>query len=142
MSDSAPEPYSKAASAGLDKALKQLQALRLASGRRRGAAVRLLSAASRPPAAPSAHEPVIREIVRIAEQEVQTARKALAEAEEAAGSERRLQVEVREGREELRALAQLALHHLGDKCPVCGQEYDETAARHRLSEYLLWSLQE
>jgi exonuclease SbcC len=43
----------------------------------------------------------------------------------------------REAREELRTLAQIALRHLGEKCPVCTQEYNHavtTAHLRRLAE--------
>ena len=45
-----------------------------------------------------------------------------------------VKVQLRETQAELRALAELALRHLGDTCPVCGQSYDEAHTRHRLEE--------
>lgn len=48
--------------------------------------------------------------------------------------QRRQQAELKEKSEQLRALAGLALKHLGDHCPVCAQEYDYEATRRRLEE--------
>jgi hypothetical protein len=46
--------------------------------------------------------------------------------------QRRQQAELKEKDEQLRALAALALKHLGDHCPVCTQTYDRDATRKRL----------
>jgi hypothetical protein len=43
-----------------------------------------------------------------------------------------MQVELREQHESFRAFAQLALRHLGERCPVCEQTYDIDATRNRL----------
>ena len=53
-------------------------------------------------------------------------------AQESAAAELRRQSELRDQAESLRALAQLALRHLGEHCPVCDQTYDEAATRARL----------
>jgi len=57
-------------------------------------------------------------------------------AQEAIAGERRRQAELRDQAESLRAFAQLALRHLGDHCPVCGQTYDEGATRARLLQLI------
>jgi DNA repair exonuclease SbcCD ATPase subunit len=55
-------------------------------------------------------------------------------AQEFVAGERRRQAELRDTVESLRTLAQLALRHLGDRCPVCDQNYDVAATRLRLEE--------
>lgn len=56
-------------------------------------------------------------------------------AEQARISEvRRLQADLAEKSEQLRALASLALKHLGDTCPVCDQDYDHAQTKRRLDE--------
>jgi exonuclease SbcC len=57
-------------------------------------------------------------------------------AEEAAAGERRRQAELRDRAASVRTLAQLALQHLGERCPVCNQSYDQQATRTRLVELL------
>ena len=47
---------------------------------------------------------------------------------------RRLQTELKQKSEQLKALATLALKHLEDRCPVCAQVYDREAARKRLEK--------
>ena len=44
---------------------------------------------------------------------------------------------VESGREEFAALAQLALRHLSDSCPTCGQDVDPDALRRRLESLLV-----
>lgn len=61
------------------------------------------------------------------------ARQSLALAEAAAAEERRRLAELRDTQAELQTLAQLALRHLGERCPVCEQEYDHEATRQRLA---------
>lgn len=53
-------------------------------------------------------------------------------AEREAAEARRLQVEASEERSSLAALAQLALRHLGEHCPVCTQDYDLDSTREHL----------
>jgi DNA repair exonuclease SbcCD ATPase subunit len=67
-----------------------------------------------------------------AKRTVEEAQVALASVEAAAAEARRRQVELHEARAELQALAQLALRHLGEHCPVCDQTYDSVATRARL----------
>lgn len=52
--------------------------------------------------------------------------------QESVAAELRRQAELRDEAESLRVLAQLALRHLGDRCPVCDQSYDIEATRLRL----------
>ena len=60
------------------------------------------------------------------------AKKALSDAQSKAAALRQKQIESKELGEQNRALAQLALKLLNDKCPVCEQEYDVESTRFRL----------
>lgn len=63
-------------------------------------------------------------------------RAALEVAEQEAAAERRRLTELRLEGEELAALAQLALRHLAERCPVCNQRYDRAQAEKRLKGQL------
>ena len=76
----------------------------------------------------------LQETAATAETQLSAAREALEEAQVRAAEQRRLQVELRETRAELRALAELSLRHLDGPCPVCGQEHDQADTRRRLEE--------
>ena len=56
----------------------------------------------------------------------------LKEAEEAVSAARRRQVAQSEASRSLASMAQLALRHLGEHCPVCNQQYDVQATERRL----------
>lgn len=53
-----------------------------------------------------------------------------------AAAERRQLVEIQEEKEELGSLAQLALRHLDQKCPVCMQDIDEEKTRAHLQDLI------
>jgi DNA repair exonuclease SbcCD ATPase subunit len=82
--------------------------------------VRLVS--NRPAAADDL--PEARRAVGVAAERATALRAELARAESAAAETRRRQVAAAEERSSLAAMAQLALRHLADACPVCQQEYD------------------
>lgn len=63
-------------------------------------------------------------------------RKQLAEAQRRSSEERKRLTQLREAQEELKALASLAVRHLGDHCPVCAQEYNRKATEARLKQLL------
>lgn len=127
-----PEPDSRDAATALDAAVKQLQALELSTDRRHEAAVQALSELDGLPPEPSEDLAGIRVALETAQQSVEQARASLAAAQHQAAEVRRQQVEIREAREQLRVFAELALRHLGERCPVCQQTYDEPATRSRL----------
>ncbi|MGV3520301.1 AAA family ATPase [Luteitalea sp.] len=65
----------------------------------------------------------------------------LVEGEQARLAEiHRLQAELKEKSEQLSALASLALKHLEERCPVCGQTYDRDSTHARLSDMARTSL--
>jgi DNA repair exonuclease SbcCD ATPase subunit len=118
----------------LDLALKQIEAARRAIERRQSAVVALLSDLTTHPPLPLSDRTPLSQALENTETQLRLAREALTEAQTRAAQERRLQVERRELTEELRSLATLALRHLGDRCPVCAQTYDQPATRHRLEQ--------
>lgn len=127
-----PAAGSVEAPAALDAAVKELGVLRRQNERRRDLAAELIAEIESRAAFTIPDDASLRKALEVAEHDVRTAREALAEAESRAAEERRHQVELREAREELRVLAQLALRHLGPECPVCAQRYDKVATRKRL----------
>src|SRR5206468_4312714 len=74
----------------------------------------------------------LREALAAAQRDVELTRQALRDAEDRAARNRRVKVDLREARDQLRALAELALRHLGDRCPVCDQLYDRATVQRRL----------
>ena len=119
----------------LDGALKELQALQLQTERRLGSVTQLVEhfRAGAPQSVPI--DP-LRAAVAEAEKSATEAREKVRVAEEEAAAQRRRQTEARSRAEELKTLAQLALRHLDENCPVCAQEYDVAATRERLEELL------
>ena len=116
----------------IDVAMAELRARRL-SLERRGDRLRDLALALQdlPPIAVDLE--ALREETEEASQTLEAARQTLAEAEEEAAEARRRQLEARSKQEDLRILAEIALRHLGQECPVCQQTYDINSTRERLS---------
>ncbi len=112
----------------LDRALSALEVRQLREERRAAGLERLIDHLRQPVAVPPDPAP-IEETERAAEAALQTVAEDLAAAQEQAAQHRREQIEQAEERESMRTLAELALHHLGETCPVCGQTYDEDATR-------------
>ena len=127
-----PRVNSSDAPRAIDVAMAELRALRRSLERRED---RLRHSAlvlqDLPPAADNL-DALLRETEE-ASQALEDARKTLAEAEEEAAEARRQQIEVRSDQEELRVLAEVALRHLGQQCPVCQQTFDIDSTRERLS---------
>lgn len=65
-------------------------------------------------------------------EDLKKAQDTLESARKAAAEDRKEKVIEQESANELAALAQLALRHLGSRCPVCDQSYDPAATRARL----------
>ncbi len=121
--------------AGLDRALSTLQAREQAEARR-GAALRRLVTHLEAPPPPAPDAAQLQAAVTVADGARAEASQRLALAQEQAAAARRRQVELSERTESLRALAQLALQHLDDVCPVCAQTYDQDTTRERLQSLL------
>lgn len=122
------------AASSLDGAVRELAAYRRQNERRRDFVAELLrdirDHASNRPSAEAVSQADMDEAQRL----VNEASAALADAEERAARGREALTRQREATEELRALAQLALRHLAERCPVCSQTYDEPATRRRLKD--------
>lgn len=129
-------PSSPQAPQKLDAAIRQLTAIRrdrdrhLAEARQLDAELR----EAEQEALPDLES--LSEILATATKAVEDARAELTLAEAAAAEERRVQVSLREARAELQSLAELALRHLDERCPVCDQHYDQAATRERLERLL------
>jgi len=115
----------------LERLLAELNAAEQTHSRKLAAYVRLADhLRSERPAAPDST--ALELAISTAELQQTALSDALAEAEQRAADRRRMQVEENEHDESLRALAQLALQNLGDRCPVCEQTYDQATTRIRL----------
>ncbi len=77
---------------------------------------------------PSAARAAVEELERMVAQ----AAGELKDAEEAASATRRRQLAEAEESRSLASMAQLALRHLGELCPVCNQQHDSKATERRL----------
>lgn len=125
---------SREAAGAIDAAINQLDAWRRAAERRRPLLDTLIQELSsiatkvRPDLAP------LRDKVALGERHIQEMRAKIIAEQARVAEVRRLQTELMEKSEQLQALAVLALKHLGDKCPVCDQEYDVDATRRRLEQ--------
>jgi DNA repair exonuclease SbcCD ATPase subunit len=65
---------------------------------------------------------------------VESALSALRVAEELASREHQRALALARAQDDLQALAEIALRHLGDHCPVCGQDIDESHVARRLRD--------
>ena len=128
---SEPPKFGSADSAlALDRAIKDLQALRRTCERRRDVMSGLIAEGAKQHAGSSLEE--ARQSFRAAEQQLKAARDLLTRAQAEAAQERESQIRQRETAEEMRTLAQLAFRHLADRCPVCDQTYDHQHTQQRL----------
>ena len=127
-----PNVEAPVAAGRLDTGIRELQAIQLAAERRRDLAEGLRSELEALPPPPSHNLDALRLAQQNANLQLTNAKETLAAAEEHSALLRRKQVELNEQREELRALAELALRHLGERCPVCDQDYGRAATKRRL----------
>ena len=121
----------KRTSEGVDRIISVLEALQRQDERRASTLGQLVSHLGTPRPEVIDDAPLQAQ-VHVTETLVAEASNQLRQAQEDVAVERRRQAELRDTAESLRALAQLALRHLGDRCPVCDQEYDVDATRQRL----------
>ena len=128
----APTPTSADAASSLDKALRDLRAMRDAGHRRRSLIESAIQIASQEPPKPESSIDQLQGEAADTTRKATEARAALKAAQERAAAIRKHQVESQEAREQQRALAQLAIKLLDEICPVCQQSYDVEATRLRL----------
>lgn len=131
-----PTPTSADAASSLDKVLRDIRAMRDSVRRRRSLIDSTIHIVFQPPPKP---EPSIDKLEGEAAEATRKAVEAkgtLKSAQERAAAIRKQQVELREAREQQRALAQLAIKLLDDTCPVCQQSCDVEATRSRLQDII------
>jgi exonuclease SbcC len=117
----------------LDAALKELEAVQLQEGRRLATLGQILGHLAAPARQVQEMEPLQKALATAAETAA-ASRARMQAAQGQAASDRSRLVALRERTEELRALAQLALRHLDERCPVCDQNYDIEETRNRLEQ--------
>jgi DNA repair exonuclease SbcCD ATPase subunit len=123
---------SREAAETIDAVIKELEVTRRTNERRQ----QLLGAVARDLAAIKTKKKPdlesLRGSVAIAEAEVREIRDKVAGEQSRLAEVRRLQAELKDKSEQIRALADLALKCLSERCPVCDQEYDIAGTRRRL----------
>jgi len=123
---------SREAAGAIDTVIKQLDAARRAAERRRLLLDSLtqdlsgIATKSKPDLAP------LQSKLASVKQHLQETQTKISVEQTRVADVRRLQSELKEKSEQLQALAMLALKHLGEKCPVCDQEYNVDETRRRL----------
>lgn len=119
----------------IDRYLRELSADEQRTTRAMAATQRLLDHLTRPPAEPADMAPLNAALAEAGRRRG-AASESLEAAQRLAAESRRRQVELEERTASLRALAQLALQHLDEHCPVCDQTYDREATHARLEALL------
>lgn len=136
-SDPIPELGSAASDAALDRAVRSLESARLDALRRRDSlaeAIELLNTILT--GRPRGDLEGLRTALADAERAETQAREALQTAEAANSVIEQDLLNAKSTERELRTLAELALRHLSQKCPVCAQDFDRDATVDRLQTFL------
>jgi len=131
-----PSPVSTEAGSLLDRTIRELQALRDQNKRRHTFAEQTKDLVNTPPAKPRNSIQELKKQLDTAIKASAQAKLSLKAAQEKAAEIRKSQIAAKEETEQKRALAQLALQLLDDKCPVCRQDYDSEKTRERLQGIL------
>ena len=130
-----PRMDSSDAHSAIDVAMGELRAIGL-SRERRGDRLRELAIALQRLPTTASDLSVLHRVAEEKALALANAHERLAEAEERAAAMRRDQLEASSRQEEMRVLAEVALRHLGEHCPVCMQSYDREATLERLDSML------
>jgi DNA repair exonuclease SbcCD ATPase subunit len=136
-SDPTPELGSAASDPALDRAVRSLESARLDALRRHDSlaeAIELLNTILT--GRPRGDLEGLRAALADAERAEAQAREALQAAEAANLVIEQDLLNAKSAERELRALAELALRHLGQKCPVCAQDFDRDSTINRLQAFL------
>jgi DNA repair exonuclease SbcCD ATPase subunit len=120
------------APAAIDAAIKQLDGQRRVAERRQQQIESLIHDLTGVAASPKPDPAPLRSRVALVKQQVESARAKVSAEQTRVAEMRRLQADLQERSDQLRALAALALKNLGNKCPVCDQGYDMDGTRRRL----------
>jgi DNA repair exonuclease SbcCD ATPase subunit len=126
------EATSREASGAIDSAIKQLEALRRSTDRRRQAFSAAQSEIAGLVTRPIPEVPPLRDKATALRKNAEDQKRVVSEEQARLVELRREQAALKEKGEQVRALAALALKLLEDRCPVCGQTYDKDATRIRL----------
>ena len=127
------EPASREAPVAIDGAIKQLEALRRSTERRLQTLYAIQTEVADPPVRPRPEIPQLRDRVTTLKKELGDLRQVVTKEQARLAELRRQQAALEEKNEQLKALANLALKLLDDRCPVCGQTFDTTATQLRLT---------
>ena len=124
-------PDSPESQGAVDTAMAELRTIRLSYERRRENLLDLETAVLALPSVDLDPNELELTATRL-EQTLAAARESLAEAETTTSNFLRVQTESRSEHQERVLLADLALRHLEEQCPVCLQSYDKNSTRERL----------
>jgi len=127
-----PTPTSADAGTRLDRSIRNLRAMRDQSRRKQSAAEQLNELLKNEPPKPAESVDDLNKQLTAASKAAENARNELKDAQEKAAEARQKQVAAKDVFEQRRALAQLALKLLEERCPVCDQDYDVEETRERL----------
>ena len=130
-----PSIHSSDAHSAIDIAVGELRAIESSHERRQDQLRTLATQARELPPKEFDLDALRREAEELS-QALHIARANLAEAESRVAIVRRRQLEARLEQQDLRVLAEVALRHLGEHCPVCKQTYDINSTRERLESIL------
>ena len=119
----------------IDTAMAELRAIRL-SRERRGDRLREMATVMRQLPSTEFDLDALHQAAEEAAVDLANVRNELAEAENRAAETRRSQIAARSEQQELSVLAEVALRHLGERCPVCQQTYDREVTREQLNSLL------
>ena len=132
--DATPEVSASDASAGLERAIRALDARRLAAERRRTVLSETIRKAGMVADGSLEGEALLTVAVKEAQHAEEQVRRAFhaAEVRNSQVAEKRLREKV--SADELCTLSELALRHLGERCPVCGQLHNKEKTEGLLRE--------
>ena len=131
-----PSATSADAASHLDNTLREIRSLRDGTRRQRELLIKTKELLTDPPPESSVDIVKLQEAVATAKSVAANTRARLKAAQEDAAARRQQQVATREQSEQRKALAQLALQLLEDRCPVCQQEHNVVETRERLQQII------
>ncbi len=126
------ESGSRDAPSAISNAIKEIDAQRRVTERRLQALGAIQADIKGLASRPLSDVQPLRDNLANLRKEVEELKRVTTEEQARLAEQRRHQAELKEKDEQLKALADLALKHLGDHCPVCSQTYDRDATRRRL----------
>ncbi|MHC2068137.1 AAA family ATPase [Bremerella sp. T1] len=131
-----PAPSSPDAATRVSDAIQRLESSRAKQRRLEGSAVQLRELAGSKPEFNSEAIPEAQVLLDQAGKELADVRQEIKSAQERTASLRAERVRAKELVEQHKALAEIAIRLLEERCPVCQQDYDVDATRARLEELI------